>query len=139
VRVESARTARQARELIAGVEPLAADPLPSLPPQLVALLRIPDWPSRAAAVQDLRTAVANTTAALQEAADAAAGLVDRRGELRGRFDAYRAKVTRLGVAERPDVLAADGRVRDLLWTRPCDLAASTVAVAEYQRLVRDGG
>ena len=67
------------------------------------------------------------------------GLVDRRGELRGRFDAYRAKAARLGVVERPDVLAAGDRVHDLLWTRPCDLAAATVAVVEYQRLVRDGG
>jgi hypothetical protein len=66
-------------------------------------------------------------------------LVERRGELRGRFDAYRAKAARLGVVERPDVLAAGDRVHDLLWTRPCDLAAATVAVVEYQRLVRDGG
>ena len=32
--------------------------------------------------------------------------------------------TRLGVTERPDALAAGDRVRDLLWTRPCDLAAA---------------
>jgi len=139
VRAEADRAGRRARELIAGVDPLAPDPLPPLRARLAALPRIPGWPARAAAVQDLRTAVARTTAALQTAADAAAELVDRRGELRGRFDAYRAKATRLGVAERPDVLAAGDRVRDLLWTRPCDLAAATVAVVDYLRLIRDGG
>ena len=90
-------------------------------------------------MQDLRVAVAEATAELRTAADAAVGLVERRSELRGRFDAYRAKAARLGVVERPDVLAAGDRVHDLLWTRPCDLAAATVAVVEYQRLVRDGG
>ena len=104
-----------------------------------ALPRIPGWPARAAALQDLRVAVADTTGALRNAADAAVGLVERRSELRGRFDAYRAKAARLGVVERPDVLAAGERVHDLLWTRPCDLAAATVAVVDYQRLVRDGG
>jgi len=49
------------------------------------------------------------------------------------------QAARLGVVERPDVLAAGDRVHDLLWTRPCDLAAATVAVVEYQRLIRDGG
>ena len=92
-----------------------------------------------ARVQDLRVAVADATVALRTAADEAVGLVERRSELRGRFDAYRAKAARLGVVERPDVLAAGDRVRDLLWTRPCDLAAATVAVVDYQRLVRDGG
>jgi len=139
VRVEADQAERRAQELIAGVDPRTPDPLPPLRARRAALPRISGWPARATAVQDLRTDVANTTAALRTAADAAAGLVDRRGELRGRFDAYRAKATRLGVAERPDVLAAGDRVRDLLWTRPCDLAAATVAVVDYQRLVRDGG
>ena len=131
---------RRARELIADADPPAPDPLPPLRAQLAALPGIPGWPARAAALQDLRVAVvALATAALRSAADAAAWLVDRRSELRGRFDAYRAKAARLGVVERPDVLAAGDRVHDLLRTRPCDLAAATVAVVEYQRLVRDGG
>jgi hypothetical protein len=133
------RAGRQARELIADADPLVPDPLPPLRARLAALPRIPGWPARAAALQDLRVAVVDTTAALRGAADAAVGLIDRRSELRGRFDAYRAKAARLGVVERPDVLAAGDRVHDLLWTRPCDLAAATVAVVDYQRLVRDGG
>jgi hypothetical protein len=139
LRADAERAGRRARELIAGADPTPPDRLPPLRERLAALPRIPGWPARADAVQDLWAAVADTTAALRTTADAAAGLVDRRGELRGRFEAYRAKATRLGVAERPDVLAAGDRVRDLLWTRPCDLAAATVAVVVYQRLIRDGG
>ena len=139
LRADAERAGRRAQELIAGADPVAPDPLPPLRERLAALPRIPGWPARAAAVQDLWAAVADTTAALRTAAVAAAGLVDRRSELRGRFEAYRAKATRLGVAERPDLLAAGDRVRDLLWTRPCDLAAATVALVEYQRLIRDGG
>lgn len=133
------RAGRRARELIADADPPAADPLPPLRAWLAALPRIPGWPARAAALQDLRVAVVDTTAALRSAAEAAVGLVERRSELRGRLDAYRAKAARLGVVERPDVLAAGDRAHDLLWTRPCDLAAATVAVVDYQRLVRDGG
>lgn len=136
---EAERAGRQARELIVDAGPPTPDPLPGLRARLAALPRIPGWPARAAALQDLRVAVADATAELHSAVDAAVGLVERRGELRGRFDAYRAKAARLGVVERPDVLAAGDRVRDLLWTRPCDLAAATVAVLEYQRLIRDGG
>ena len=139
LRDEADRAGRRAQELIADAPPIEPDPLPALRAQFAALPGIAGWPARAVAVQDLRAAVTSTTAALRTAADAAAELVDRRGELRGRFDAYQAKATRLGVAERADVLAAYDRVRDLLWTRPCDLAAATVAVVDYQRLVRDGG
>ena len=136
---EADRAGRRAQELVADADPPVPDPLTALRARLAALPRIPGWPARATAVQDLRVAVAETTVELRTAADVAVGLVERRGELRGRFDAYRAKAARLGVVERPDVLAAGDRVHDLLWTRPCDLAAATVAVVEYQRLVRDGG
>ena len=136
---EAERAGRRARELIADADPPVADPLPGLRARLAALHAIPGWPARVAALQDLRVAVAGTTAELRTAVDAAVGLVERRSELRGRFDAYRAKAARLGVVERPDVLAAGDRVHDLLWTRPCDLGAATVAVVEYQRLIRGGG
>lgn len=53
--------------------------------------------------------------------------------LRGRFEAYRAKSVRLGRAEEPRLLALADEVRELLWTRPCDLGAATRALAAYQR------
>ncbi|MGH3753817.1 MAG: hypothetical protein ACRDRP_14180, partial [Pseudonocardiaceae bacterium] len=91
-----------------------------------------------AGLAGLRAAAADAAAELRAAHGRATGLQDRRAELRGRFEAYRAKATRLGHAERPDALALDDRIRQLLWARPCDLAAATRALAAYQRLVRSG-
>jgi hypothetical protein len=139
LRDEGQRAQRVARELIVGADPVVADPVPHLRERLAALPTVAGWPARAAALADLRAAIATATARLRTAADEAAGLVERRSELRGRFEAYRAKASRLGVAERPDLLAAGDRVRDLLWTRPCDLAGATLALVDYQRLIRDGG
>ena len=136
---EAERAGRRAQELIVDADPPPPDPRPGLRARLAALPRIAGWPARRAALEDLRVAVADATAELRSAVSGAVGLVERRSELRGRFDAYRATAARLGVGEWPDVLAAGDRVHDLLWTRPCDLAAATVAVVDYQRSIRDGG
>lgn len=137
---EADRAQRTAHELVAGADlGDTADPTPHLRERFARVPHLVGWPARAAALADLRAEVAAATSALRAAADEAAGLVERRRELRGRFEAYRARAGRLGVAERPDVLAAGDRVRDLLWTRPCDLAGATVALVDYQRLIRDGG
>jgi DNA repair exonuclease SbcCD ATPase subunit len=66
------------------------------------------------------------------------GLLDRRQELRGRLDAYRAKAERLGLAENLDLAALHKQAYDLLYTRPTDLAAGTRAVNQYQQAVREG-
>jgi chromosome segregation ATPase len=65
----------------------------------------------------------------------AAALLDRREELRGLLDAYRARAAKLGGAEDSDLDARYDRARDLLWTAPCDLPAATDAVTGYQRAV----
>ncbi|MFI0410469.1 hypothetical protein [Actinomadura sp. 3N508] len=65
-----------------------------------------------------------------------AGLLDRRGELRGRLEAYRAKAARLGVVEDEQLTELYGEARDMLWTAPCDLRRATTVLAEYQRAVR---
>src|SRR5690606_36346842 len=59
-----------------------------------------------------------------------AGLLDRRAELRGRLEAYRAKAARLGKDEDERLAALYGAARDVLWTAPCDLRAATGAVKE---------
>jgi hypothetical protein len=64
------------------------------------------------------------------------GLLDRRGELRGRLEAYRAKAARLGLAEDERLTGLYGEARDVLWTAPCDLRRATAVVAEYQRAIR---
>ncbi|MGP4111629.1 hypothetical protein ACTWP5_12010 [Streptomyces sp. 4N509B] len=55
-----------------------------------------------------------------------------RAELRGRLDAYKAKVARLGRAEEPLLVERYDAARWLLWTAPCDLRAAEHAVLRYQ-------
>jgi hypothetical protein len=82
-----------------------------------------------AALEGEVAAAARRAAQLHAAAD---GLLDRRAELRGRLDAYRAKAARLGHAEHPDLSTMHREAKELLYTSPCDLAAATRAVAGYQ-------
>uniref|UniRef100_UPI001CF696C9 hypothetical protein n=1 Tax=Pseudonocardia sp. ICBG601 TaxID=2846759 RepID=UPI001CF696C9 len=121
---------------------IVVGPVPELPPdrdhelrgRLAALGR-GSWTTRAAALRELSDAVAAASAELTEAHELVGGLVERRAELRGRFEAYAAKAARTGVAERPDVLTQHDTARELLWSRPCDLAAATRALVAYQRAV----
>ena len=119
---------------------------------------LPELPARSAALRDRLAALAGlrgegrwlelaTRAAELEQAAAGAldqarettalltGLLDRRDELRGRLDAYKAKAGRLGLAEDTALTEIHQRARDLLWTSPCDLRAATVALADYQRAI----
>ncbi|UQX01202.1 hypothetical protein [Streptomyces sp. RerS4] len=56
-----------------------------------------------------------------------------RAELRGRLDAYRAKVARLGLAEDPLLIERYDAARRMLWSAPCDLRVAEEAVLRYQR------
>jgi hypothetical protein len=78
------------------------------------------------------TAVAK---ACRDSEQQATALLDRRDELRGLLDAYRARAAKLGGAEDSDLDARYDRARDLLWTAPCDLPAATDAVTGYQQAV----
>ena len=62
-----------------------------------------------------------------------------RAELRGRLDAYRAKVARLGLAEDPLLIERHDQARRLLWSAPCDLAAAERAVRRFQQAVAESG
>lgn len=109
---------------------------------------------RLAALERLREAgrwveMAGRFAELERAADEAlerargdlrlsAGLLDRRGELRGRLEAYRAKAARLGLVEDERLTELYGEARDVLWTAPCDLRRATTVLAEFQRVLRAG-
>ena len=87
-------------------------------------------------VDDLRT----VEQAAQQARDRARqlrenaeGLLARRDELRGRLNAYRAKAAARGQAEHLDLTTKYAQARDLLYTAPCDLRASTRSVHAYQQ------
>ncbi|MEE2039643.1 hypothetical protein Q8791_20705 [Nocardiopsis sp. CT-R113] len=82
--------------------------------------------------------------AVHEAADAArdregnlTGLLERRAELRGRLDAYRARAVRLGLAENEHLAELHGQAHWELWTAPCDLRAATVALSSYLRTLQE--
>ncbi|MFJ8540568.1 hypothetical protein ACIRFH_00855 [Streptomyces sp. NPDC093586] len=60
-----------------------------------------------------------------------------RAELRGRLDAYKAKVTRLGFAEDPELVEKYEKARRMLWSAPCDLRVAEQAVLRYQRAAAD--
>ncbi|MET7271717.1 MULTISPECIES: hypothetical protein [Streptomyces] len=55
-----------------------------------------------------------------------------RAELRGRLDAYKAKVARLGFAEDPELVEKYEKARRMLWSAPCDLRVAEQAVLRYQ-------
>ncbi|MEU9441480.1 hypothetical protein AB0D42_11290 [Streptomyces sp. NPDC048304] len=56
-----------------------------------------------------------------------------RAELRGRLDAYKAKVARHGLAEDPMLVERYDAARRMLWSAPCDLRVAEQAVLRYQK------
>ncbi len=56
-----------------------------------------------------------------------------RAELRGRLDAYKAKVARHGFAEDALLVERYEKARRMLWSAPCDLRAAEQAVLRYQQ------
>jgi hypothetical protein len=131
--------ARAAEIVVVTLPPAPPDRRPALRARQAAVLATDGWPARAAALDSLLVAVAAEADTLRAARELAGGLIERRGELRGRYEAYRAKAHRLGRSERPEILRLEEELRAVLWTRPCDLAAATRALAEYQRLVQAEG
>ncbi|GHC43013.1 hypothetical protein [Streptomyces flavofungini] len=60
-----------------------------------------------------------------------------RAELRGRLDAYKAKVARHGLAEDPVLIERYDAARRMLWSAPCDLRVAEQAVLRYQQAAAD--
>lgn len=120
--------------IVSGPLPVLADDIGLLRAQLDA---IPANPRAAAALLDLGRRIDAAIATAASAENLAQGLLDRRGELRGRLAAYQAKAARLGVGEDRDLLASHQIAAGLLARTPCDLAAVTRAVADYQQLIAE--
>jgi hypothetical protein len=139
-------TQRQARtvsvearaKIAAGGLPEIVDLTPRLRDRLARLATLrheADWTRLAAELEALDLAVTDALATAREQFAAYAGLLDRRAELRGRLDAYRAKAGRQGRAEDLELTALHREAHDLLYTAPCDLAAATRAVNRFQQAV----
>lgn len=60
-----------------------------------------------------------------------------RAELRGRLDAYRAKVAQHGVGGDRLLIERYDVARRILWSAPCDLRAAEDAVQRYQQAAQD--
>jgi hypothetical protein len=93
------------------------------------------WTRLAAELDAIETEAAAAAERYRAAERAATALLGRREELRGLLDAYQAKAGRLGGAEDADLTARYQLARDLLWTAPCDLAAASAAVRDYQQAI----
>jgi hypothetical protein len=143
--LSGARTAWQdamaARERAASKISAALPPAPevaSLTTRLAALDGLKAagrWTRLASELDVIEKQAATTTARCREAERDAAALLDRREELRGLLDAYRARAVRLGAAEDSELEARYEGARELLWTAPCDLSAAADAVTGYQQAV----
>lgn len=96
-------------------------------------LDLDGWPALDQRLTALDRDLGAAVTAAEDRIAAATGLLDRREELRGRLEAYRAKAARLDRVEDPDLVERYRAARDLLWTAPCDLRAATRAVFAYQQ------
>jgi hypothetical protein len=137
-RQDAAAAQERAAARIASAVPA---PLPDLGRLTGALRALSDlqaagrWSRLAVELDALEKDTAAATQRCREAERAAAAQLDRRDELRGLLDAYKAKAAALGAAENAELEAAYGQARDVLWTAPCDLAAGVAAVTGYQQAV----
>jgi hypothetical protein len=93
------------------------------------------WPRLASELDLLEEHAAAVAKGCRDAERQATELIDRRDELRGLLDAYRARAAKLGGAEDSELDARYDRAHDLLWTAPCDLPAAADAVTGYQQAV----
>lgn len=135
--------AAQARETV--LAKIASPSLPDLPAlsaslrdrlaALEGLRRDGRWLELATRAAELERTVAAALDQARETKGLITGLLDRREELRGRLDAYKAKAGRLGLAEDTALTELHQRAYDLLWTSPCDLRGATVTLADYQRAI----
>jgi hypothetical protein len=115
--------------------PAATAPLASRLAALDVVKAAGRWQRLAAELEAIDDEAAAAAAQWQEAGRTAQALLDRRGELRGLLDAYRAKAARQGAAEYIELTALYLRARDQLRAAPCDLTTAGDAVRLYQRAV----
>ncbi|WP_229072560.1 hypothetical protein [Actinoplanes sp. DH11] len=129
---EAARQAAAGRfpeQRIAGVR--GSDPLTDLA-AIEALATAGQWALIAPRLARWNRQAAERLAALRASAAHNTGLLAERNELRGRFDAYRAKALRRGLGEDPVLTPLADAARAALHDAPCDLDAARVALGAYQ-------
>ncbi|MEV7790731.1 hypothetical protein AB0O68_01945 [Streptomyces sp. NPDC087512] len=133
-----ARTARgEVLAKIAATEvPVVSGPPTALQEQLAAAAeyrRHAQWHRLSPLLESLEEKAEEELLRARESLSAVTAPLAVRAELRGRLDAYKAKVARLGFAEDPELVEKYEKARRMLWSAPCDLRVAEQAVLRYQR------
>jgi len=132
-----ARTARgEVLAKIAATEvPVVSGPPTALQEQLAMAAeyrRHAQWHRLSPLLESLEQKAEDELLRARESLTAVTAPLAVRAELRGRLDAYRAKVARLGYAEDPFLIERYDAARRMLWSAPCDLRVAEQAVLRYQ-------
>ncbi|MFD5494787.1 hypothetical protein ACFYY3_09395 [Streptomyces sp. NPDC001812] len=132
-----ARTARgEVLAKIAATEvPVVSGPPTVLQEQLVTAAeyrRHAQWHRLSPLLESLEQKAEDELERARESLTAVTAPLAVRAELRGRLDAYRAKVARHGLAEDTVLVERYERARRMLWSAPCDLRVAREAVLRYQ-------
>ncbi|WP_431771053.1 hypothetical protein [Streptomyces cucumeris] len=137
--------ARQARgevlaKIAASEVPAVSGPPTALHEQLVAAAdyrRRAQWHRLSPLLESLEQRADDELLRARESLTAVTAPLAVRAELRGRLDAYKAKVARHGMAEDPLLIERYDAARRMLWSAPCDLRVAEQAVLRYQRAAAD--
>ncbi|MGG2462989.1 hypothetical protein ACO0M4_24795 [Streptomyces sp. RGM 3693] len=132
--------ARQARgevlaKIAASEVPAVSGPSTVLHEQLVAAAeyrRRAQWHRLSPLLDSLEDRAEDELQRARESLTAVTAPLAVRAELRGRLDAYRARVTRHGLSADPLLVERYDLARRMLWSAPCDLRAAEQAVWRYQ-------
>ncbi|TJZ55855.1 hypothetical protein FCH28_11220 [Streptomyces piniterrae] len=133
--------ARQARgevlaKIAASEVPAVSGPSTALHEQLAAAAdyrRHAQWHRLSPLLDSLEQRAEDELHRARESLTAVTAPLAVRAELRGRLDAYKAKVARHGLAEDPVLMERYDAARRMLWSAPCDLRAAEQAVWRYQQ------
>jgi hypothetical protein len=129
-------------KILASDVPAVSGPASALHEQLAAaeeFTRSAQWHRLSPLLDSLEQHADEELLRARESLSAVTAPLAVRAELRGRLDAYRAKVARLGMAEDPLLIERYDQARRLLWSAPCDLAAAERTVQRYQQAVAEIG
>ncbi|MFJ5993772.1 hypothetical protein [Streptomyces sp. NPDC092370] len=132
-----ARTARgEVLAKIAATEvPVVSGPPTVLQEQLAAAAeyrRQAQWHRLSPLLESLEQKAEDELLRARESLTAVTAPLAVRAELRGRLDAYKAKVARHGFAEDTLLVERYEKARRMLWSAPCDLRVAEQAVLRYQ-------
>jgi hypothetical protein len=137
-----ARTARgEVLAKIAATEvPVVSGPPTALQEQLATAAeyrRQAQWHRLSPLLESLEQKAEDELLRARESLTAVTAPLAVRAELRGRLDAYKAKVARHGLAEDPFLIERYDAARRMLWSAPCDLRVAEQAVLRYQQAVAE--